>query len=61
MARRYSSNRTVSTDEAGITAYVPRPSTSNNKAKGLSDKADFHDIAQDDDYQCPVGNGVLPI
>jgi transposase len=42
-------------DEAGITVYVPRPRTSNNKAKGLYDKEDFHYIAQDDEYQCPAG------
>ncbi len=42
-------------DEAGITVYVPRPTTSNNKAKGLYDKEDFHYIAEDDEYQCPAG------
>jgi len=42
-------------DEAGITVYVPRPRTSNNKAKGLYDKEDFHYIAEDDEYQCPAG------
>jgi transposase len=42
-------------DEAGITVYVPRPTTSSNKAKGLYDKADFHYIVEDDEYQCPAG------
>jgi len=42
-------------DEAGITVYVPRPRTSNNKAKGLYDKEDFHYIAEDDEYRCPAG------
>ncbi len=42
-------------DEAGITVYAPRPATSNNKAKGLYDKEDFHYIAEDDEYQCPAG------
>ena len=42
-------------DEAGITVYVPRPRTSNNKAKGLYDKEDFHYIAEDDEVQCPAG------
>ena len=42
-------------EEAGIDTYVPRPTTSNNKAKGLYDKADFHYIAADDEYQCPAG------
>ena len=42
-------------DEAGITAYVPHTTTSNNKAKGLYDKADFRYIVEDDEYQCPAG------
>jgi transposase len=42
-------------DEAGIAVYVPRPTTSNNKAKGLYDKEDFHYVAEDDEYQCPAG------
>jgi len=42
-------------DEAGIQAYVPRPATSNNKAKGLFDKLDFHYITEDDEYECPAG------
>ncbi len=42
-------------DEAGITAYVPHTTTSNNKAKGLYDKAEFRYIIEDDQYQCPAG------
>ena len=43
-------------DEAGIDAYVPRTTTSNNKAKGQYDKADFIYIEHDDDeYECPAG------
>ncbi len=41
--------------EAGITVYVPHTTTSNNKAKGLYDKADFRYIVEDDEYQCPAG------
>jgi hypothetical protein len=29
-------------EEAGITVHAPRRATSNNKAKGLFDKQDFH-------------------
>ena len=43
-------------DEAEISAYVPRPTTSNNKAKGLYDKAGFRYIVEDDEYQCPAGD-----
>ncbi len=42
-------------DEANITVYAPRPATSNNKAKGLYDKEDFHYITKDDEYECPAG------
>ena len=42
-------------DEAGIDAYVPRTTTSNNKAKGQYDKADFIYVEQDDEYECPAG------
>jgi len=40
--------------EAGISAYVPKPMTSNAKAEGRFDKADFIYIARDDEYRCPA-------
>lgn len=39
----------------GIAAILPKPSTSNAKAEGRFDKADFIYIARDDEYQCPAG------
>jgi hypothetical protein len=42
-------------EEAGITAYVPKPMTSNSKAEGRFSKADFIYIRKDDEYQCPAG------
>jgi len=42
-------------EQAGITAFVPRTMTSNNKALGRYDKRDFIYIAQDNEYQCPAG------
>ena len=51
----YKGEEVLACEEAGIDTYVPRPTTSNNKAKGLYDKADFHYIAADDEYQCPAG------
>ena len=42
-------------EEAGITAYVPKPMTSNSKAEGRFSKADFIYIRNDDEYQCPAG------
>jgi len=41
--------------ESGITAYVPKPMTSNAKAEGRFGKADFVYIGGDDEYQCPAG------
>jgi len=46
-------------DQAGITALVPKPQTSNNKAQGLFDKRDFRYIAADDEYQCPAGQRAI--
>lgn len=42
-------------DEARITSYLPRPKTSNNRAKGLYDKQDFIYKPADDEYECPAG------
>lgn len=41
--------------EAGITPWVPKTMTSDNKAKGLFDKRDFIYIEADDEYRCPAG------
>jgi transposase len=46
-------------DQAGITALVPKPQTSNNKAQGLFDKRDFRYIPADDEYQCPAGQRAI--
>lgn len=40
---------------SGITAYVPKPMTSNSAAEGRFSKADFIYIRRDDEYQCPAG------
>jgi transposase len=42
-------------EESEITAYVPKPMTSNSKAAGRFSKADFIYIRRDDAYQCPAG------
>jgi len=51
----FKGEQVLACDEAGITAYVPHTTTSNNKAKGLYDKADFRYVVEDDEYQCPAG------
>lgn len=52
----YSSAREVEAcDEANITAYVPKPETSANKALGLFTKNDFAFVSERDVYICPAG------
>lgn len=45
--------------DAGIAAVLPKPTTSNAKADGRFDKADFVYIKQDDEYQCPAGRRAI--
>lgn len=40
--------------EVGIAVLMPKPTTSNAKAEGRFDKADFIYIAKDDEYRCPA-------
>jgi transposase len=42
-------------EQAGIVAYVPKPRTSPNKAKGLYDRSRFKYIKRSDTYRCPAG------
>ena len=51
----FKSEDILACDKAGITAYVPKPQTSNNKADGLFDKSDFIYEADKDAYRCPAG------
>lgn len=46
-------------EDAGITAYAPKSKTSNAKAEGRFDKADFIYIAKNDEYQCPAGERAI--
>jgi transposase len=46
-------------EQAGITAYVPKPETSANKAKGQFDRSEFRYIADDDEYECPSGERLV--
>jgi transposase len=41
--------------QAGITVTLPKPMTSNNRARGRFVKADFRYVAADDVYICPAG------
>jgi hypothetical protein len=51
----YNSEEIRACEQNGIEAYVPKPLTSNNKAKGQFDKRDFIYKAEDDEYECPAG------
>jgi len=46
-------------EQAGLPVLVPKPRTSNNKARGLFDKADFSYMAGADEYQCPAGKRAI--
>ena len=51
----YNGDEIRACEQAGIDAYLPKPKTSPNKAKGQFDRAAFQYIEQDDEYQCPAG------
>ena len=46
-------------EQAGISAFVPKPLTSGSKAEGRFGKQDFVYIAQDDEYRCPAGQRLI--
>ncbi|OYT88745.1 MAG: IS5/IS1182 family transposase [Burkholderiales bacterium PBB3] len=45
--------------DVGIAVVLPKPTTSNAKAQGRFDKADFTYIKKDDEYQCPAGQRAI--
>jgi transposase len=55
----FSGEEIVACEEAGITAYVPRPQTSNNQAKGLFGKRDFVYVPETNAYRCPAGQSLI--
>ena len=56
----YNSQELRSCEQAGIVAYVPKPGTSPNKAKGLFDRSRFKYMKQSDTYRCPAGERLTP-
>ena len=46
-------------ETANITAYLPKPNTSPNRAKGQFDRKAFRYIACDDEYECPAGQRLV--
>jgi len=55
----FKSEEILDCQEAGITAYVPKPLTSGSKAEGRFGKQDFIYIAADDEYRCPAGQRLI--
>jgi hypothetical protein len=55
----YNGDEIRSCEQAGIEAYLPKPNTSGNKAKGQFDRAEFHYKANDDEYECPAGERLV--
>lgn len=51
----YSGEQILACKDAGITATLPKPMTSNNRLKGRFVKADFRYVADSDVYVCPAG------
>jgi hypothetical protein len=45
--------------DAGIAVMLPKPTTSGAKYHGRFDKADFINIARDDEYQRPAGERAI--
>ncbi len=55
----YNGDEIRACEQAGIEAYLPKPKTSGNKARGLFDRCEFHYQADDDEYECPAGERLM--
>jgi transposase len=55
----YKSDEILECHETGITVTLPKPQTSNNKARGLFVKPDFVYLADEDVYRCPAGQRLI--
>jgi len=51
----YNSDELRECEQSDIVAYVAKPKTSPNKAKGYFDRSRFRYIKDDDEYECPAG------
>ena len=51
----FSGEEILACENAGITVTLPKPMTSNSKAKGRFGKQDFRYVADEDVYICPAG------
>jgi len=55
----YNGDEIRACEQAGIDAYLPKPKTSPNKAKGLFDRSAFTYVDKDDEYECPAGERLI--
>ncbi len=55
----YNGDEIRACEQAGIDAYLPKPKTSGNKARGQFDRSAFHYKANDDEYECPAGEQLI--
>ena len=55
----YSGEQILACAQQGITALVPKPQTSGNRARGLFDKRDFQYLPKDNSYRCPAGEKAI--
>jgi hypothetical protein len=51
----YNGNEIRACEQNDIVAYVAKPKTSPNKARGQFDRSRFKYIREDDEYECPAG------
>ena len=51
----YNGDEIRACEKNDIVAYIAKPKTSPNKAKGYFDRSRFKYIKQDDEYECPAG------
>jgi hypothetical protein len=55
----FSGTEILACEQAGITAYVPKPLTSNSKADGRFGKQDFVYVSENNEYRCPAGQSLI--
>ena len=55
----FTSEQILECAEAGVTVTVPKPQTSNNRARGQFGKPDFRYVASEDMYICPADEALV--
>lgn len=55
----YDGTEVLACENAGITAYLPKPQRSGNQVKGLFGRRDFVYDPEKDEYRCPAGEAAI--